>query len=78
MTTQPFTPPVLDQIAELLVCERDTHRVLDRRFQDLGVTEPRLEPDPKEEAKFQAMGMQRGVHYYVQGPSKRDRLPPTA
>lgn len=74
MTTQPFSPSVLDEIAELLVCDRDTHRVLDRRFEDLGITEPRVEPDPKEEAKFQTMGMQRGVHYYVQGPSKRDRL----
>ena len=74
MTTQPFTSSVLDQIAELLVCDRDTHRVPDRRFEDLGITEPRVEPDPKDEAGFKAMGMQRGVDYYVRGPSKRDRL----
>ena len=74
MTTQPFTSSALDQIAELLVCDLDTHRVLDRKFAELGVTEPRVEPDPKEEARFQAMGMQRGVDYYVQGPSKRERL----
>ena len=68
MTTQPFSPSVLDEIAELLVCVRDTHPVLDRRFAELGITEPRVEPDPKEETKFQAMGMQRGVDYYVRGP----------
>ena len=74
MTTQPFTPSVLDEIAELLVCDRDTHRVLDRRFAELSIREPRVEPDPKEEARFKAMGLQRGVDYRVQGPSKRERL----
>ena len=74
MTTQPFTPSVLDEIAELLVCDRDTHRVLDRRFVELSITEPPVEPDPKEEARFKAMGLQRGVDYRVQGPSKRERL----
>ena len=74
MATKPFIPAALDEIAELLVCDRDTHRVLDRRFEDLGITEPCVEPDPKEEARFKAMGLQRGVGYHVQGPSKRDRL----
>ena len=74
MTTQPFTSSSLDELAELLVCDRDTHTVLDRRFAELGITEPRVEPDPKEEAGFKAMGWQRGVHYYAQRPSKRDRL----
>ena len=74
MTTQPFTSSALDEIAELLVCDRDTHRVLERRFAELRITEPRVEPDPREAERFEAMGLQRGVDYYVQGPSKRERL----
>ena len=74
MTTQPFTSSSLDELAELLVSDRATHRVLDRRLAELGITEPSVEPDPTEEDRFKAMGMQRGVDYYVQGPSKRDRL----
>ena len=74
MTTQPFTSAALDEIADYLVSDRDTHRVLDRKFAELGITEPRPEPSGQEEEAYKAMGLQRGVHYYVQGPSKRDRL----
>ena len=74
MTTPHFTFSALDEIADYLVSDRDTHRVLDRKFAELGITEPRPEPSPKQEANFKGMGLQRGVHYYVQGTSKRDRL----
>ena len=74
MASPPFTPAALDEIAEYLVSDRDTHRVLNRKFAELGISEQRPEPSPKEEAAFKTMGMQRGVDYYVTGPSKRDRL----
>ncbi len=74
MTTQPFTSSALDEIAEYLVNDRNTHRVLDRKFAELGITEARPEPSPQEEAAYKAMGLKRGVDYYVMGPSKRDRL----
>ena len=73
MTTPPFTSSALDEIAAYLVCERDTHKVLDRKFEELGITEPRPEPSPREES-FKAMGLQRGVDYYVPAPPKRERL----
>ena len=73
MTTQPFTPSALDQIADYLVSDRDTHNVLNRKFAELGIIEPNPEPSPKE-ASYKAMGLQPGVDYYVWGPSKRDRL----
>ena len=69
MTHPPFTSAALDEIADYLVRDRDTHRVLDRKFAELGITEPRAEASPTEEATYKAMGWQRGVHYYVQGPS---------
>ena len=74
MTTPPFTSVALDELANYLVNDRDTHRVLDRKFAELGITEPRVEPSAKEENAFKAKGLQRGVDYYVMGPSKRDRL----
>ena len=73
MTTPPFTSAALDEIADYLVCDRDTHRVLDRKFAELGIEEPIPEPSPEEEA-YKEMGMRRGVHYGVMKPSKRDRL----
>ena len=73
MTIQPFTRAALDEVADYLVSDRDTHRVLDRKFPELGIAEPIPDPSPGEEA-YKAMGMQRGVHYGVMKPSKRDRL----
>ena len=73
MNTPPFTSAALDEIAGYMVSDRDTHRVLDRKFAELGITEPIPEPSPEEEA-YKAMGMRRGVHYGVMKPSKRDRL----
>ncbi len=74
MTPPPFTSAALDEIADYLESDRDTHRVLDRKFAELAITEPRPEASPTEEATYKAMGLQPGVHYYVRGPSKRDRL----
>ena len=73
MNTQRFTSAALDEIADYLVSDRDTHKVLDRKFGELGIKEPIPEPSPEEEA-YKAMGMRRGVHYGVMQPSKRDRL----
>ena len=73
MDTQRFTSAALDEIADYLVSDRDTHKVLDRKFGELGIKEPIPEPSPEEEA-YKAMGMRRGVHYGVMKPSKRDRL----
>ena len=73
MDTQPFTSAALDEVADYLVSDRDTHRVLDRKFAELGIKEPIPEPSPQEEA-YKTMGMRRGVHYGVMKPSKRDRL----
>ena len=73
MNTPPFTSAALDEIAGYMVSDRDTHRVLDRKFAEFGITEPIPEPSPEEEA-YKAMGMRRGVHYGVMKPSKRDRL----
>ena len=73
MTTTPFTSAALEEIAEYLVSDRDTHRDLDRKFADLGITEPRPASSPKEEA-YRALGLRRGGDYYVMRLSKRDRL----
>ena len=73
MTTPPFTSAALDEIADYLVSDRNTNRVLDRKFEELGIKEPTPEPSPEEEA-YKAMGLRRGVHYGVMNPSKRDRL----
>ena len=73
MTSKPFTSAALDEIAEFLVSDRDIHKVLDRKFAELRITEPRPASSPKEES-YKAMGLQPGVDYYVMGPSKRDRL----
>ena len=73
MTTESFTSAALDEIAEYLVSDRNTHRVLDRKFAELGISEPRSEPSPQE-AAFKAKGLQPGIDYHVIGPSKRDRL----
>ena len=73
MNTQRFTSAALDEISDYLVSDRDTHKVLDRKFGELGIKEPIPEPSPEEEA-YKAMGMRRGVHYGVMKPSKRDRL----
>ena len=76
MTTPHFTFSALDEIADYLVSDRDTHRVLDRKFAELGITEPRVEPSEKQEANaFKAKGWQRGVRLLRSwGTSKRDRL----
>ena len=63
----------MDEIADNLVSDRDTHRVLDCKFAELGIEEPIPEPSPEEEA-YEAMGMRRGVHCGAMKPSKRDRL----
>ena len=73
MTTPPFTSAALDELPDYLVSDRDTHRMLDLKFAELGIKEPILEPSPEEEA-YKAMEMRRGVHYGVMKPSKRDRL----
>ena len=73
MTTQPFTSAALDEMADYLVSDRDTHKVLDHKFAELGISEPIPGPSPEEKA-YKAMGMRRGVHYRVSRPSKRDRL----
>ena len=73
MTTQPFTSAMLDEVADYLVSDRDTHKVLDRKFAELGIKEPIPEPSSEEEA-YRALGMQRGAHYGVLKSSKRDRL----
>ena len=74
MTTPSFTSAALDEIADYLVSDRDTHRVLDGKFAELGISEVRPEPSSKEEETYKARGWQRGVEYHVQGASKRDRL----
>ena len=74
MTTPLFTSAALDELAEYLVSDRDTHRVLDRKFAELGIVETRPEPSPEQEETYKAMGLKRGMDYYVPGPSKRDRL----
>ena len=68
-----FTTTQLEQIAERLVNDRDTHRVLDRKFSEIHISEPSPEPSP-EEQRYKKMDLQPGVDYYVQGPSKRQRL----
>ena len=37
MDTQPFTSAALDEVADYLVSDRDTHRVLDSKFAELGI-----------------------------------------
>lgn len=74
MTVSSFTSATLDQLAECLVSDQATHRVLDRKFAELGIPEARSEQSPKEEETLKAKGLQRGIHYHVQVPSKRDRL----
>ena len=68
-----FTSTQLEQIADRLVNDRDTHSVLDRKFAELRISEPSLEPS-SQESRFKKEGMQLGVDYYVAGPSKRQRL----
>ena len=68
-----FTFTQLEQIASLLVSDRDSHRVLDGKFQHLNIKEPSPDPSP-EEGRFKKLGMRAGVDYYNVGPSKRDRL----
>lgn len=73
MTTRPFTPSALDEIAAYLVNDHDTHRVLDRKFAELAITEPTPQSSPREEV-FKAQGLKRGLDYHIFGPSKKDRL----
>ncbi len=73
MTTRPLSSAALDEVATYLVSERNTHRVLDRKFAELSIEEPVPEPSQQEKA-FKAMGLRRGVDYRVPRPSKRDRL----
>ena len=77
MTTQPFTSSALDQIAEHLVSDRNTHRVLDRKFRGTRHTELRPEPSEaslQQEESWKAKGLKRGVHYEYFQPSKREKL----
>ena len=46
MATQPFTSAALGEVADYLVSDRDTHKVLDRKFAELGIAEPIPEPSP--------------------------------
>ena len=73
MTALPFTSAALDEIANHLVCERDTHRLLDQKFAELGISEPARESSPQEEA-YLASGLRSGIDYVVSRPSKRERL----
>ena len=59
MNTQRFTSAALDEIADYLVSDRDTHKVLDRKFGELGIKGPIPEPSPEEEA-YKAMGIATG------------------
>ena len=68
-----FTSTQLEQIADRLVNDRDTHSVLDRKFAELHLSEPSPEPSPQE-LTYKKMGQKPGVDYYVRGPSKRQRL----
>lgn len=68
-----FTPTQLEEIAGRLVNDRDTHSVLDRKFRELNISEPSPEPSPQE-SRYRSMGLQPGEDYYVQRPSKRNRL----
>ena len=68
-----FTDPQLEQIAHLLVSDRDSHSVLDRKFQRLHITEPPPGPSPKED-RFKNAGLRADVDYYSIGPSKKNRL----
>lgn len=62
--------PALEEIAECLVSDRVTHRILDRKFQELNIIEPiAAEPD-----KAKLHGLKSGVDYYAMKPSKRNRL----
>ena len=58
MASPPFTPAALDEIAEYLVSDRDTHRVLNRKFAELGISEQlRSHPHRKK------LGLKRGVDF---------------
>ncbi len=59
-----------EEIAEYLVSDRVTHRVLDRKFQDLNISEPA----PVEPNAYKRSGLIAGVDYHVMRPPKRDRL----
>ena len=74
MATHSFTSAALDELADYLVSDRDTHKVLDRRFAELEIEEPIPKPSEEEENYYRGMGMRRGIHYGVLKPSKRDRL----
>ncbi|MCY4115220.1 MAG: TIGR02391 family protein [Chloroflexi bacterium] len=74
MATHSFTSVALDELADYLVSDRDTHKVLDRRFAELGIEETILKRSEEEEDYYRSMGMQRSIHYSVIKPSKRDRL----
>ena len=77
MTTQSFTSSVLDEIAKLLASDRNTHRVLDRKFEELGIPELLQKPSEaslQQEKRYKAMGLVPGVHYGYFQPSKRDKL----
>ena len=68
-----FTTAQLEQIAECLVDDRNTHRILDRKFSELNILEPPPEPSP-EELRYKSAGLQRGIDYNILSPSKRKRL----
>lgn len=60
----------MEQIARCLVSDQLTHAKLDRKFQTLHINEPaQREPDG-----YKRFGLQPGVDYSMQRPSKRDRL----
>ncbi|MYC07537.1 MAG: TIGR02391 family protein [Chloroflexi bacterium] len=68
-----FTSAQLEQIADRLVSDEVTHRVLDRKFRELNIVEPTPEPSPQE-ASFRKSGLQAGRDYYIIGSSKKERL----
>ena len=65
-----FNPAALDEIAACLVTEEITHSDLTRKFAELNISEP-IQQEPDTAKKF---GLQRGVDYWIKGPSKRERL----
>ena len=69
-----FTSSQLEQIAECLVSDRVTHRILDRKFVGLNISESQPKLSPKEAATYERLGLKPGVNYMVHGPSKRERL----
>ena len=65
-----FTPSALEQIANCMVRDEVTHRILDGKFAELHIQE-QIPLEPEYARRY---GLRAGVDYYVKQPSKRDRL----